>query len=56
MKLITFQSLKAFQELKEYGILKLPSQVDELINLKKYGIPYAFMVEQMKQKKNIINF
>ena len=50
MKLITFQSLKAFQELKENKVLKMPSQVNDLINLKKYGVPYDFMVERMKQK------
>ena len=50
MKLITFHSPKAFQELKEKGILKVPAKTLDLIDLKKYGIPYGFMVQKMKQK------
>ena len=50
MKLVTFQSLKAFNELKEKGILKVPPKTVDLIDLKKYGIPYGFMVQKMKQK------
>ena len=50
MKLITFQSLDAFKQLTENGILKMPTMVNELINLKKYSVPYDFIVERMKQK------
>ena len=50
MKLITFQTPEAFNELKEKGILKVPKKATDLINLKKYGIPYDFIVEQMTQK------
>ena len=50
MKLITFQSLDAFKELKGKGILRMPAQVNELIDLKKYSVPYNFIVDQMKKK------
>lgn len=50
MKLITFQSLKALNELKEKGILKMPVKAGDLIDLKKYDIPYSFMIQKMKQK------
>ena len=50
MKLITFQSLDAFKELKEKGILKVPAKTEDLIDLKKYGIPYHFIIQKMKQK------
>ena len=49
MKLVTFQSLDAFYELKSKGILTVPNSLSNA-NSKKYNIPYYFMIEEMKRK------
>jgi len=48
MKLITFQSIEAFNEFQKTGILH--SMPQQHIDLKKYGIPYDFIISKMKQK------
>ena len=48
MKLITFQTKEAWQALQKNGILK----VDRAnIDLQKYGVPYDWIVCQMKKRK-----
>ena len=49
MKLITFQSLEAFKELKEKGILSVPDSLSNATS-KKYDIPYHFIIDEMKKK------
>ena len=49
MKLITFQSLEAFKELKRKGILRVPASLSNA-NSKKYDIPYHFIMDEMKKK------
>ena len=49
MKLITFQSLEAFKELKRKGILRVPDSFSNATS-KKYDIPYHFIMNEMKKK------
>ena len=48
MKLITFQTKEALATLQKTGILRADVAC---IDLKKYGVPYDWIVQDMKKKK-----
>ena len=49
MRLVTFQSLEAFKDLKRKGVLKVPASFSNA-NSKKYDVPYHFIMTEMKKK------